>query len=73
MTQKSTDPAESSTASKKRYGMAENGRLQPESDIAKHAAPAQVKVNPQAAKRELIGLSLEKLLNASEDKSPNQE
>jgi len=35
--------------------------------IAKHQAPAQVKVDPQAAKRQLTRLSLQRLLDASED------
>jgi len=35
--------------------------------IAKHQAPGQVNVDPQAASRQLIRLSLEKLLNASEE------
>lgn len=35
--------------------------------IAKHQAPVQVKVDPQKAKRQLIRLSLQKLLDASED------
>jgi len=34
--------------------------------IAKHPAPVQVKVDPDAAKRQLIRLCLEKLLDASE-------
>jgi len=35
--------------------------------IAKHQVPGQVNVDPQAASRQLIRLSLEKLLNASEE------
>jgi ABC-type Fe3+ transport system substrate-binding protein len=34
--------------------------------IAKHQAPVQVVVDPQAAKRQLIRLATEKLLEASE-------
>ena len=34
--------------------------------IAKHQAPGQVKLNPQAAKCQLIRLSLQKLLDSSE-------
>jgi len=32
--------------------------------IAKHQAPAQVKVDPEEAKRQLVRLALEKLLDA---------
>lgn len=32
--------------------------------IAKHSAPAQVKVSPDAARLQLVRLSLQKLLNA---------
>jgi hypothetical protein len=35
--------------------------------IAKHTAPVQVKVSSQAARLELVRLSLQKLLDAPED------
>jgi len=35
--------------------------------IAKHPAPGQVKVNPQAAKLQLIKLALNKLLDAEKE------
>ena len=40
--------------------------------IAKHQAPAQVKVSPAAAQRQLIKLSLQKLLDALEDGKKSQ-
>ena len=42
-------------------------RLELAERIAKHTAPVQVKVDPQEAKRQLIRVSLQKLLNASGD------
>ena len=47
----------------------EEDRLALAQRISKHEAPAQVKVNPQAAKRQLIRLNLEKLLDASEEQT----
>ncbi len=38
--------------------------------IARHAAPAQVKVDPDAAKRQLIRLALEKMLDALGRRDP---
>ena len=38
--------------------------------IAKHRAPAQVRVDPDAARRELIRLSVEKLLEAQAEFQP---
>ena len=37
--------------------------------IAKHQAPAQVKLNPLAAKQQLVRLSMEKLLGASTERA----
>ena len=45
----------------------EETRLALAQRIAKHESPAQVKVDPDAARLELIRLALQKLLDASED------
>lgn len=69
MTQKSPSPAVSSTGSKTNTA-SDAEVLALAKRIAKHSAPVQVKVDPQLAKRQLIRLSAQKLLNASSDKSP---
>ncbi len=68
---KSQDPEASLTASKIDTESDEE-RLELAKRIAKHQAPAQVRLSPASAKRQLIRLSLGKLLNASSDKSLHQ-
>ena len=45
----------------------EETRLELAKRIAKHQAPGQIKVDPDAARLALIRLSLQKLLDASEE------
>jgi len=51
----------------------EETRLELAKRIAKHQAPVQVKVDPDAARLELIRLAMKKLLVAAEAREPGDE
>jgi len=51
----------------------EETRLELAKRIAKHQAPVQVKVDPDAARFELIRLAMKKLLAAAEAREPGDE